>query len=119
MCKISTRVYGSTLMVLDPLPLPATHRVPGDVRDSTSLSLKPKRTSSEYGRILNGSFDEEFLERVRAYANRTLQEGVTQVQGMGGAHVREAKEWHGMRRFRLRTLRRVNIEVPMFAAGQT
>jgi Transposase DDE domain len=30
----------------------------------------------------------------------------------------EAKEWHGMRRFRLRTLRRVNIEAMLIAAGQ-
>jgi len=30
----------------------------------------------------------------------------------------EAKEWHGMRRFRLRTLRGVNIEALMIAAGQ-
>ena len=30
----------------------------------------------------------------------------------------EAKEWHGMGRFRLRTLRRVNIEAMLIAAGQ-
>jgi hypothetical protein len=30
----------------------------------------------------------------------------------------EAKEWHGIRRFRLRTLRGVNIEALVIAAGQ-
>jgi Transposase DDE domain len=30
----------------------------------------------------------------------------------------EAKEWHGMDRFRLRTLKKVNIEALMVAAGQ-
>jgi hypothetical protein len=30
----------------------------------------------------------------------------------------EAKEWHGMRRFRLRTLRRVNAEAVLIATGQ-
>jgi hypothetical protein len=30
----------------------------------------------------------------------------------------EAKEWHGLRRFRLRTLRRVNVEALLVAAGQ-
>jgi hypothetical protein len=30
----------------------------------------------------------------------------------------EAKEWHGMRRFRLRTLWRVNAEAMVIAAGQ-
>jgi hypothetical protein len=30
----------------------------------------------------------------------------------------EAKEWHGMRRFRLGRLWRVNVEAPVIAAGQ-
>jgi hypothetical protein len=30
----------------------------------------------------------------------------------------EAKEWHGMVKFRLRTLKKVNIEALMVAAGQ-
>ncbi len=30
----------------------------------------------------------------------------------------EAKSWHGMRRFGLRTLKRVNAEAPLNAAGQ-
>jgi hypothetical protein len=30
----------------------------------------------------------------------------------------EAKEWHGMRRFRLRTLRRVNAEAMVIATGE-
>jgi hypothetical protein len=30
----------------------------------------------------------------------------------------EAKEWHGMRRFRLRRLWRVNVEAMVIAAGQ-
>jgi hypothetical protein len=81
--------------------------------------LKPKRTSSEYGRILNGSFDEEFLERVRAYRQTGLyRKALRKCKVWVELMFAEAKEWHGMRRFRLRTLRRVNIEVPMIAAGQ-
>ena len=30
----------------------------------------------------------------------------------------EAKEWHGLRRFRLRGLEKVNIQAQMIAAGQ-
>ncbi len=30
----------------------------------------------------------------------------------------EAKEWHGMRRFRLRRLEKVNIEALLIASGQ-
>jgi hypothetical protein len=81
--------------------------------------LKPKRTSSEYGRILNGSFDEEFLERVPACRQTGLyRKALRKCRVWVELMFAEAKEWHGMRRFRLRTLRRVNIEVPMIAAGQ-
>ncbi len=31
----------------------------------------------------------------------------------------EAKDWHGMRRFRLRRLKRVNTEALLVAAGHT
>jgi hypothetical protein len=68
-----------------------------------------------------GSFDEELLERVRAYRQTGPYEKVrlrkrkVWVEPMFG----EAKEsWHGMRRFRLRTLRRVNAEALLIATGQ-
>jgi hypothetical protein len=65
------------------------------------------------------SFDEEFLERVRAYRGTAPYE-----KALGKRKVwvepmfAEAKEWHGMRRFRLRTLWQVNVEALMTAAGQ-
>src|SRR4051812_10159227 len=37
---------------------------------------------------------------------------------MDGATFGEAKEWHGMARFRLRMLEKVNIEALVVAAGQ-
>jgi hypothetical protein len=69
--------------------------------------------------VLMRSFDEELLERVRAYRGsapyeKALRKRKVWVEPMFG----EAKEWHGMRRFRLRTLRGVNIEALMIAAGQ-
>ena len=80
---------------------------------------KPECTPGHRGRVLGRSFDEEFLERVRAYRQtepykKALRKRKVWVEPMFA----EAKEWHGMRRFRLRTLRRVNIEAMLNAAGQ-
>ena len=65
------------------------------------------------------SFDEELLERVRSYRGtrpyeKALRKSKVWVEPMFG----EAKQWHGMRRFRLRTLRRVNAEALLIATGQ-
>jgi Transposase DDE domain len=65
------------------------------------------------------SFDEEILERVRAYRGsgpyeKALRKRKVRVEPMFA----EAKEWHGMGRFRLRTLWRVNAEAMLVAAGQ-
>ena len=81
--------------------------------------LKPECTPGENGRVVRRSFEEEFLERVRAYRktepySKALRKRKVWVEPLFG----EAKEWHGMRRFRLRTLTGVNIEALIIAAGQ-
>jgi hypothetical protein len=81
--------------------------------------LKPKCTPSDRGRVVSRSFEEAFLEMVRAYREtepyrKALRKRKVWVEPMFA----EAKEWHGMRRFRLRTLRGVNIEAMLIAAGQ-
>jgi len=81
--------------------------------------LKPECTPGASGRVLMRSFDEELLAKVRAYRGTTpyeksLRKRKVWVEPMFG----EAKEWHGMRRFRLRTLWRVNAEAMVIAAGQ-
>src|SRR5215210_8961055 len=81
--------------------------------------LKPECTPGDSGRVLMRSFDEGLLERVRAYRGtapyeKALRKRKVWVEPMFG----EAKEWHGMRRFRLRRLWRVNAEALMTAAGQ-
>ncbi len=81
--------------------------------------LKPECTPGDSGRVLMRSFDEELLERVRAYRGswpyeKALRKRRVWVEPMFG----EAKEWHGMRRFRLRTLWQVNAEAMVIAAGQ-
>ncbi len=80
---------------------------------------KPECTPGHRGRVLGRSFDEEFLERVRGYRQtepykKALRKRKVWVEPMFA----EAKEWHGMRRFRLRTLWRVNVEALVIAAGQ-
>jgi hypothetical protein len=69
--------------------------------------------------VVRRSFDEEFLERVRAYRQtepykKALRKRKVWVEPMFA----EAKEWHVMRRFRLRRLWRVNVEALVTAAGQ-
>jgi Transposase DDE domain len=81
--------------------------------------LKPECTPGASGRVLMRSFDEEILERVRTYRGTTPYEKALRkrrvwVEPMFG----EAKEWHRMRRFRLRKLWRVNAEAMVIATGQ-
>ena len=63
--------------------------------------------------------DEDTLDRVRAYAStepyqKALRKRSVWVEPLFA----EGKQWHGMRRFRLRLLWRVNSEAHMIAAGQ-
>src|SRR6266536_1235638 len=81
--------------------------------------LKAKCTNSTHGRKLSRPLAEEAFERVRALHQTTAYK-----KAMGKRKVwvdplfAEAKDWHGMRRFRLRERWRVNIEALMKAAGQ-
>jgi len=81
--------------------------------------LKSKCTKSPKGRWVSRGFQEEYLEKVRAYRNtepyrKALRKRAVWVEPLFG----EAKEWHGSRRFRLRQLERVNTEALMIASGQ-
>ena len=94
-------------------------RYRADAETCNACPLKPECTPGDSGCVLMRSFDEELLERVRAYRGTTPYEKALRkrrvwVEPMFG----EAKEWHGMRHFRLRRLWRVNAEAMMTAAGQ-
>jgi hypothetical protein len=108
-----------TLAPLHPLLHREAKQVPGQSGKLQRLPLKPECTPGDSGRVLMRSFEEELLERVRAYRGtrpyeKALRKRKVWVEPMFG----EAKEWHGMRRFRLRTLWRVNAEALMIATGQ-
>jgi hypothetical protein len=94
-------------------------RYRADAETCNACPLKSQCTPGDSGRVLMRSFDEEILERVRAYRGtapyeKALRKRKVWVEPTFG----EAKEWHGMRRFRLRRLWRVNAEAILVAAGQ-
>jgi transposase len=94
-------------------------RYRADPESCNACPLKPECTSGDSGRVLMRSFEEELLERVRAYRQtwpyeKALHKRKVWVEPMFA----EAKEWHGMRRFRLRQLWRVNAEALLIATGQ-
>jgi hypothetical protein len=71
------------------------------------------------GRSVWRSFGEEYVERVQAYRlTAAYQKALRKRKVWVEPLFAEAKEWHGLRRFRLRRLWRVNSEALMIAAGQ-
>jgi len=82
-------------------------------------ALRSQCTTSPRGRRVSRSLDEPYLDRVRAYHTTEPY-----AKAMRKRHVwveplfAEAKAWHGLRRFRLRGLAKVNGEALLVAAGQ-
>jgi transposase len=81
--------------------------------------LKSRCTTSNTGRKLSRHVAEEAFERVRAYhQTEAYKKAMNKRKVWVEPLFAEGKEWHGMRRFRLRLLWRVNIEALMRATGQ-
>jgi transposase len=81
--------------------------------------LKAKCTESEQGRQVGRNFDEAYLDRVRSYHTteaykKAMRKRKVWVEPLFG----EGKEWHGLARFRLRMLEKVNMEGLLIAIGQ-
>jgi transposase len=88
-------------------------------KDCNHCPLKAKCTTSKQGRSLCRSVDEEYLDRVRAYHTTEAYKKAYRKRSVWVEPLfAEAKDWHGMRRFRLRLLWRVNCEALRIAAGQ-
>lgn len=90
-----------------------------DAATCNACPLKSKCTKSSKGRLVRRSFDEDYLELVRGYHltepyKKAIRKRKVWVEPMFA----EAKCWHGLRRFRLRTLEKVNTEALLVAAGQ-
>jgi hypothetical protein len=95
-------------------------RIPLRGRPSTTTSAGgASRVGSGERTTGCGARDEDYYDRVRGYRGSAAYE-----DALGKRKVwveplfAEAKRWHGMGRFRLRTLGRVNSEALLVAAGQ-
>jgi len=81
--------------------------------------LKAACTASDHGRLIKRSFHVAYLERVRGYHQtpayaKAMRKRKVWPEPLFG----EAKQWHGLRQFRLRGLPNVNMEGLLVAAGQ-
>jgi hypothetical protein len=81
--------------------------------------VKTKCTTSDSGRKVQRSFYIDYLEKVRSYhETEAYKKAIRKRQVWVEPLFAEAKEWHGLRRFRRRGLENVNIEGLLIAAGQ-
>jgi hypothetical protein len=81
--------------------------------------LRSQCTTAKRGRRVGRSVEEPSLDRVRSYQPteayaRAMRKRQVWVEPLFA----EAKAWHGLRRFRLRELEKVNGEALLIAAGQ-
>jgi hypothetical protein len=84
-----------------------------------NCAVKTQCTASMNGRTLERHFDEAYLDLVRRYHatepyKKAMRKRKVWVEPLFG----EAKAWHGLERFRLRMLEKVNIEALLIATGQ-
>ncbi len=90
-----------------------------EAAECNACPMKAACTPSDHGRQVHRSFHAEYLERVQGYHEteaykKAMRKRKVWIEPLFG----EAKQWHGMRRFRLRGLPKVNMEGLFIAAGQ-
>jgi hypothetical protein len=84
-----------------------------------SCSMRTQCTYNKTGRQVLRHVEEKYVDRVKSYRGtfayeKALRKRRVWVEPLFG----EAKDWHGLRRFRLRMLEKVNIEALLIASGQ-
>ncbi len=84
-----------------------------------SCSMRARCTDNNTGRQVLRHRDERYVDRVKSYRGtfayeKALRKRRVWVEPLFG----EAKDWHGLGRFRLRRLKKVNIEALLIASGQ-
>lgn len=82
-------------------------------------ALRAHCTTSQRGRRIGRRLDESYLDRVRGYHEtepyaKAMRKRKVWIEPLFA----EAKEWHGLRRFRLRGSEKVNIQAQLIATGQ-
>jgi hypothetical protein len=84
-----------------------------------ACALKAQCTPSDQGRQLHRSFHAAAMEKVKSYGGTEAFEKALRKRRVWIEPLfAEAKQWHGLAKFRLRRLWRVNIQTLMIAAGQ-
>ena len=87
--------------------------------DCRGCLLRERCTTSPRGRRISRSLDETYLERVRGYhATAAYATAMRKRKVWVEPLFAEAKEWHGLRRFRLRGLEKTTIQAQLIATGQ-
>jgi hypothetical protein len=94
-----------------------TYRARGSV--CAACDLKPRCTTNKNGRSLRRGPGDEYMDLVRAYMEtepylKAIRKRKVWIEPLFA----EGKLWHGMRRFRTRTLAKTNAEALTIAAGQ-
>ena len=88
-------------------------------KSCTVCPLRKKYTANRHGRQIDRSMHAELLERVRGYdGTPPFEKAMRQRRVWVEPLFAEAKQWRGLRRFRLRGVHNVNIEGVLIAAGQ-
>jgi hypothetical protein len=90
-----------------------------DPAGCNACPVKAACTPSDHGRAVHRHFEEAYLDCVRAYhAGEPYAKAMRKRKVWVEPLFAEGKQWHRMRRFRLRRLWRVNCEALLLAAGQ-
>ena len=94
-----------------------TYRAKGSV--CAACDLKPQCTTNKNGRSLRRGPGDEHIDLIRAYMEtepylKAIRKRKVWIEPLFA----EGKLWHGMRRFRTRTLEKTNAEALLIAAGQ-
>jgi transposase len=91
----------------------------GEAAVCNACPVKAQCTTSNHGRKVQRSFYVDYLERVRGYhETEAYKKAIRKRQVWVEPLFAEAKEWHGLRRLRLRGLMNANIQGLLIAAGQ-
>jgi len=99
----------------------STHRRIYQARaaDCNACALRTRCTTSPRGRRISRDLDETYLDRVRDYhQTETYAKAMRKRKVWVEPLFAEAKDWHGLRRFRLRGLDKVNGAALLIATGQ-
>jgi hypothetical protein len=90
-----------------------------DAATCNTCPVKIQCTASDHGRIVHRSFYAQYLDKVRGYhTTKACQKAMRKRKVWVEPLFAEAKEWHGLRRLRLRGLDNANIQGLLIAAGQ-